>query len=502
MSNSSVVESKSLVPRPDEWLESTPLSKLWMRSWPRPIAYEHKHGAKCAELFLKQRLPRKIVASQGALYSLHEDGLWRALPEAHLESEITSTDAPTFLDVHHVKKMVQSIHQRCSTQITPFEWLDRRAGDPSPDNLMLFRNGRYDVERDALTPHDGRYFATETPSYDYLPGASCRLWDRVLDQWLDPSDQDTLHEFVGYLLTADTSLQKMLVMLGPPRSGKSTVMTVLEQLCGPVHVLSRTIDELCGQFGLQGSLGKRLMTIPDAHDADSKNHHIALNRLKSIIGKDTISINKKYGDIENVRLATRIVMAANRHPKFLDDSGALAAREVILSFQTSFLGNEDEQLGAKLSRQLSGIANMAIEGLRRLRANDNKFTRGAPAKRAALQARKDQSPAFEFASACLKVTHNQEDFVTDKMLADAYDGWCWTNGIKGSWKRSVTQLKGDLETAFAPGVTRTQRRVRSSHNDTTSQPHHGLSGIAWTYDPHRKRGFKCRIGRSDYKGGA
>src|SRR5262245_28479414 len=282
---------KRLVPGQDEWLEGTDISKAWMRPWPTRIPYEHKHSAKCAELFIKRRDPRKIVSSQGILYSLHEDGLWRELPGTQLEAEIASTDATTFLDVHHVKKMVQSIHQRCSTPIAPFEWLERRAGDPGPTDLMLFRNGRYDVKRDVLTPHDGRYFATETPNFDYLPEADCPLWDRVLNQWLDSSDQDTLHEFMGYLLTADTSLQKMLVMLGPPSSGKSTVMIVLEQLCGPVHVLSRTIDELCGQFGLQGSQGKRLMTIPDAHDADSKNHHVALNRLKSIIGKDTISIN-------------------------------------------------------------------------------------------------------------------------------------------------------------------------------------------------------------------
>jgi hypothetical protein len=145
--------NKRLVPGQGEWLEGTEISKSWMRPWPRRITYEHKHGAKCAELFLKQRLPRKIVASQSLLYSLHEDGLWRELPEGQLESEIASTDVATFLDVHHVKKMVQSIHQRCSTQIAPFEWLDRHAGDPSPNNLMLFRNGRYDVVRGVLTPH-------------------------------------------------------------------------------------------------------------------------------------------------------------------------------------------------------------------------------------------------------------------------------------------------------------------------------------------------------------
>src|SRR4051812_43074316 len=112
MSSLSVVASdRPLVPGRDEWLEGTEMSKLWMRPWPRPIVYEHKHGAKCAELFLKQRHPRKIVSSGGILYSLYEDGLWRDLPEAQLESEIASTDRATFLDVQHIKKMVQSIHQ-------------------------------------------------------------------------------------------------------------------------------------------------------------------------------------------------------------------------------------------------------------------------------------------------------------------------------------------------------------------------------------------------------
>ena len=490
MSSLSVVASdRPLVPGQDEWLEGTDISKLWMRPWPRPIVYEHKHGAKCAELFLKQRHPRKIVSSGGILYSLHEDGLWRDLPEAQLETEITSTDGATFLDVQYIKKMVQSIHQRCSTQAAPFEWLQRHPGDPRPEDMMLFRNGRYDVVRNVLAPHDGRYFATEAPDYDYRPDATCKLWERALNEWLEQSDQDTLHEYMGYLLTADTSLQKMLVMIGPPRSGKSTVMATLELLCGPVHVLSRTIDELCGQFGLDGAQGKRLMTIPDAHDADTRNHHVGLNRLKSIIGKDTISINKKYKSIDNVRLAVRIIMHANRHPKFLDDSGALAAREVILSFQKSFLGREDEQLGAKLARQLSGIANLAISGLHRLRANENKFTRGTSAEAAALQVRKDQSPAYDFASSCLEVTRDSEDFITDKMLKEAYDGYCHVNGIKGSPKRSVVQIKNDLETALAPGVVRTQRRVRLD-GETKAYPRHGLSGISSAYDPDRRTKWK------------
>jgi P4 family phage/plasmid primase-like protien len=489
--SSSVMTPKSLVPAHDEWLEGTSVSKIWMRPWPRPIVYEHRHGAKCAELFMKQRHPRRIVSSGGLLYSLEEDGLWRELPDAALETEITKTDRATYLDVQHVTKMVQSIHQRCSTNSSPFEWLEDLPGDPRPKNMMLFRNGRYDVESGVLTPHDGRYLAPEAPGYDYWPNATCKLWEHVLNDWMDPSDQDTLHEFIGYLLTADMSLQKMLVMLGPPRSGKSTVMAILEQLCGPVHVLSRTIDELCGDYGINGAQGKRLLTIPDAHDADTKNHNVGLNRLKSIIGQDTISINKKYKDIENARLAVRIVMHANRHPKFLDESGALAAREVILTFKKTFLGKEDELLGTKLARQLSGIANLAIKGLKRLRDNDNKFTQSEIARTAQQQVRKDQSPAFEFAAACLKVTGASSDFITDAMLTESYDGFCHIHGIKGSSKRSITQLKGDLEAALAPKVSRTQRRV-CAPNENETRPHHGLSGISEAVDPHRRQKWKLR----------
>jgi phage/plasmid-associated DNA primase len=477
---------RPLVPTADDWLNETPIFKAWAKPWPRPIAYQHKHNAKCAERFVAERGPRKIISSFGILYSLHQDGLWRELTESQLETEITNTDGETFLDVHNVKKMVQSMHQRHAVRISPFEWLDKHDDDPAPEDLMLFCNGRYDVKRGTLTPHDGRYFATEAPAYPFRPSATCKLWDRVVVEWLDSQDQHTLHEFIGYLLTSDMSLQKMLVMLGPPRSGKSTVMTILEVLCGSVHVVSRTIDDLCGPFGLDGVQGKRLMTIPDAHDADTKSHHVGLNRLKSIVGRDTISINKKYENIENVLLSARIVMHANRHPRFLDDSGALAAREVILSFKNGFIGREDEALSTKLKGQLSGIANRAIAGLHRLRSNQNKFTKGASAKKAADLVRQDQSPAFEYATACLEVTKDPADFISDAMLAESYEGWCYLHKITGTQKRSTTQLKKDLETAFAPHVTRTQRRIRPG-TEGASMQQHGLSGIISAYDPHRSK---------------
>jgi P4 family phage/plasmid primase-like protien len=473
-------EISSLIPSPMEWLDPTSTLIAWRRKWPSPILYEHRHGAKSAALFMARRMPRLLISSQGILFSLTEEGVWQNIAESKIAAEISQTDHTTFLDVNNIKRMIESIHQQCAAPCAPFEWIHERKNDPAASDLMLFRNGRYDVARGHLTPHDGRYFATETPAFDLDPEASCPLWCQSLDQWMSKDDQDTLHEFLGYLMTGDTSLQKMLVMLGPPRSGKSTVMSVIQQICGSATSVSRTLADLCGDFGLNGIQGKRLLLIPDAHDATAERHNIALNRIKSITGEDRLSVNRKHKDIESIKLSVRLVISANRHPKFIDESGALAAREIVIPFLQEFKGQEDHKLGSKLTGELSGIANLAVRGLRRLRKNGNHFKRGATSEIIAQQIREDQSPAFAFAEAALRVTRDDDDFLPDWMLQKSYNGYCNMQGIAGRSKRSINQLKSDLETALGAGVRRTQRRGKNQLGAETGL--HGLAGIASAID--------------------
>ena len=39
---------------------------------------------------------------------------------------------------------------------------------------------------------------------------------------------DTLQEIFGYLLTSNTSQQKIFLIIGPPRSGKGTMVRITE----------------------------------------------------------------------------------------------------------------------------------------------------------------------------------------------------------------------------------------------------------------------------------
>src|SRR5262249_23317301 len=149
---------------------------------------------------------------------------------------------------------------------------------------------------------------------------------------------------------------------GVTRAGKGTISDTMQALVGRNQCCSRTLNDLSGQFGLQGTLDKKLLTIPDAHSTDAPKRAATVERIKSITGRDDVSVDRKHLPPLSIRVPVRIVIVANQLPKFLDESGALAARMVVLKFDQSFKGREDRELRPKLRAELPGIANWALEG--------------------------------------------------------------------------------------------------------------------------------------------
>ena len=438
------------------WMDAAAKSPVW----PRPILYEPKgrNSAQLAEQFLLDR-PGDLIVSDGVIYTLERNKIWSVLPEEELAAEIRATDPTLRLDTHHIFKMITSIKVERFTRARPFDWIDAPVDQPEPRDLILFRNGVLDFKRLRLIPHTGQYFATGTPEFDYDPEATCPTWDRCLNEWLDPSFHDTLHEWLGYTMTPDTSLHRFLVMIGVRRGGKSTVLSVNQWLVGAAHVVNRTLNDLGGEFGLEGCLDAKLMAIPDAHDTELTKRSVALDRLKTITGNDRVSVNRKNLKIVSGNVPTRICLAANRHPKFIDESGALAARELALIFERSFEAAPDTELPHKLRAELSGIANRALEGLFRLRENGF-FTIGAKGKAVARELASSQSPALRFAQAHLIVTGDSEDCAPLTPTYEHYRQWALeVEHLSGRELRNRDDFRADLAAALmSRGVVYARRR--------------------------------------------
>jgi len=77
-------------------------------------------------------------------------------------------------------------------------------------------------------------------------------WHAFLSQlWGDDVESiETLQELFGYLVSGDTKLQKMFLVVGPRRSGKGTIARVLRAMLGVHNVAGPTLAGIATNFGL------------------------------------------------------------------------------------------------------------------------------------------------------------------------------------------------------------------------------------------------------------
>jgi len=222
-----------------------------------------------------------------------------------------------------------------------------------------------------LHPHTDSLFTFNALPYAYESAANVPTrWLRFLAETFS-GDSETVHELrkvFGYLLTLDTRQQIITLILGPKRSGKGTLARVLGALLGPGNICNPSFSSLSGEFGLEHFVGKQLAIFPDARVGSETKRATVTERLLSISGEDTVSVNRKRRTFWEGALPTRLLILANEAPVFSDDSGALAARYRVFHTPNSAHGREDPGLTTALLAELPGILNWALDGLRDLRA--------------------------------------------------------------------------------------------------------------------------------------
>jgi putative DNA primase/helicase len=259
--------------------------------------------------------------------------------------------------------------------------------------------------RRVLLPHSPGFFSTTSVAAEYDPEAGDgwggrgepSRWLQFLDElWPgDDEQRELLREWFGYVLSGRTDLQKMLVMIGPPRSGKGVIAHVLTRLLGGERrVHSTTLQQLNERFSMANAVGKPLMLIPDARVSSSTK--IIVERLLSITGEDPISIDRKYKKPIEERLPCRIMLMSNEMPSLRDASQALASRVLPMRMEHSFRGREDPRLKSRLDDELTGILHWALEGMDKLRPENARFTMGRVAARELRSVEDDMAPVIAF----------------------------------------------------------------------------------------------------------
>jgi len=286
----------------------------------------------------------------------HLDQLWTYVYERGERVMDANTGKPKLRKIgatskvaHEIRKALPALEILIDDKKEAPLWFPNQKG-PDSKQLLVCQNGILDLSSCVLHPCTPEYFALNCLAFPYDPNARpSEEWLRFLSS-LWPDDKDaiqTLQEWFGYCLTVDTSQQKMLLLVGPKRSGKGTIGRILTALIGENNISAPTLGSLTSNFGLQPLLGKQLAIISDARLSGRADQPIVVERLLAISGEDGITVDRKNKSQLTVKLPVRFMIMTNELPKLNDASGALASRFIVLTLRNSFYGKEDTKLSKR-----------------------------------------------------------------------------------------------------------------------------------------------------------
>jgi putative DNA primase/helicase len=340
--------------------------------------------------------------------------------------------------------------------LAPPRWL----GGPlaclwSPAEVLCCANGLLHLPTLKLEPATPDFYSFNAVDFPYNAEAPEPAAWRAFLQSLWPDDPEAialLQEWCGYMLTADTSQEKILLIIGPKRSGKGTIARVLTGLLGQANVAGPTLSSLSTNFGLQPLISKLAAIIADARLGSRTDQAVVAERLLSISGEDALTIDRKHLPAWTGRLGIRFILLTNELPRITGVSGALASRFMVLTLRQSFYGFEDHGLTGRLLQELPGILNWAIEGRQRLR-NRGFFVTPKSSLDAVRQLEDLSSPIGAFLREDCDIGTRYT--VSTKRLFESWQSWC-----KASNKESVgtEQMFGKDLAAAVPGITITNPR--------------------------------------------
>ncbi|MGL5168975.1 MAG: phage/plasmid primase, P4 family [Afipia sp.] len=405
-----------------------------------------------ARIFLEQDFTdgvglRMLHRFRGAFY-VWERNRYRSLSDEEIQAktwkflnravQVTkhgeSPFRPSRAKVAEVISALSALTQLSKELDTPV-WLTRTDDVPPAAELFACENGLLHLPTGMLLPASSDFFNLTASDVVFNPnvGPPDHFFG-FLDQLFgdDAEAKQALQEFFGYFLSPDTSQQKILLIVGPKRSGKGTIGRVLRGILGSRSVAGPTMSSFSERFGLEPLVSKSLAIIADARIGQTTNKSAITERLLSISGEDQFTVDRKFASAWHGKLPTRLAIFTNELPSLNDGAGALAGRFILINLSCSFFGREDTSLSNKISGEMSGILNWAIDGYRSLLRRGN-FVQPKSSLEAINEIEMLGSPILAFVQDCCEVGPGFQ--VSGGEIWDAYQTWANTQQTRPSNKQ-------------------------------------------------------------------
>ena len=391
-----------------------------------PEYYVEKNGElklKPDRLALKIIEDESLVYANNAIYRREKGGIYKKIETKDRQKMIKDYLIKGEARINQIKEV--------DSLIVPEIETDEGILDPNRTKENInFQNGVYNLDACTISEYPETYRTAIQLNVAYDPHQDCPKFNKFLEESLGYEDILTIQELSGYLLTAETQAQKAFVLIGPGQSGKSTYISVMEEIIGLDLVSNVSFQNLSDKFYPAELKGKLLNTFSDLPQKEIGD----TGMFKSLVAGDSTAVNRKYKDPFSLKNTARFLFSCNKIPaNYVDTSTGFYRRLVFIPFNKPVSNLKiNRNLKEELLKEKEGIVQWALLGLQRLINNGYSFTESANAKKLMKEYMKRNNSTLWFCDEhCeLDIASN----VSGKRLYDEYKKACLDAKV-----RSVSQ---------------------------------------------------------------
>ncbi|MGH0943820.1 phage/plasmid primase, P4 family [Bacillus mycoides] len=333
--------------------------------------------------------------------------------------------------------------------------------------LFNVENGIVDLKTGKLQQHDRELGLTKITNIAFDENAKCPEWINFLDQIFQGDKELTeyMQRLIGYSLTGEITEQIMVFLIGGGSNGKSTFINTIKDLLGEYGKQAKSDTfikkkETGANNDIARLVGARFVSAIESEEGEQLSEAF----VKQITGGEPVLARFLRQEYFEFIPEFKVFFTTNHKPVIKGVDEGIWRRIRLIPFNLQLPKEKrDKKLPEKISLEMPGILNWAIEGCLKWQKsglNDPQIVMKATGD---YKEEMDILGPFMF-ECCFK----REDVqIEAKELYEVYANWCFRNGEHQLKNRAFYRIlesqgfkreRGSKNKYYVKGVTLTDRK--------------------------------------------
>jgi len=268
------------------------------------------------------------------------------------------------------------------------------------------KNGMLNWLTGELEAHSPKWRSLNQVDARWDPEADTTEVDEFIANVIPEDSREVFWMFCGYCMYSDIPLpyRCLMALVGPKRTGKSTVLNAIRKFLGNVNCSSVGLEDLSGagnQFTTSALVGRMLNVDEDApYTKAIKDGHL----LKKLADGGQIQVERKGHDSVSMELPIKLAFAMNGYPLASGADAAFYDRWIIIEVRTDAAPFTDKNPKTRSNAHIQLLASeknrdawlrRSVEGMRALYENHG-FPTTEGLRKAKMQFMIQSDPVYTF----------------------------------------------------------------------------------------------------------